>query len=213
MSLSRPTANKVSRKFGCAVGASLMLLSLSVTSAVAKPAQPQPSQPAGACTTQAFSQPFTALGDSNNYSLVPGGEFNSPSEGWSLFNGAHITQTTRPDGSTGGALDMPSGSVAVSPPVCVNLLYPTARVWERSPGGGSVTVEVVYAATKSATQPKTVGSLEGEGSGWTLSEPFEVRPELGGPEEGNREVRFVFIAGHNDQDSQLYGLWVDPRMR
>jgi hypothetical protein len=45
----------------------------------------------------------------------------------------------------------------------------------------------------------------------TLSQPFAVKPELGGSEEGAREVRFVLTAGSGE--AQLYGLWVDPRMR
>ena len=52
-----------------------------------------------------------------------------------------------------------------------------------------------------------------EPTGWTLSEPFDVQPELGGKSEATREVRFVFAAGKGSGDTQLYGLFVDPRMR
>ncbi len=215
MSLSRPTANGITKKLSYVAGACLVLVGLSATSALARTVQLQAAQqsPAPSCSTQAFSRPFTALGDSNNYTLVPGSEFASSSEGWELENGASVIQTTRPDGSRGGALDLPAGSFAVSPPVCVNLLYPTARIWERSTEGAAVTVEVAYAESKSAIKPKTVGHLAGTSTAWTLSQPFEVRPETTGSEEGNREVRFVFIANKHAVDTQLYGLYVDPRMR
>jgi hypothetical protein len=215
MSLSRHTANRIARKFACAMSAGLTLLALSSASASAGTQLPLLApEVAPSCASQTFSQPFAALNDGNYYTLVPGSEFNGSSEGWTLANGAHVIQTTRPDGTNGGALDMPAGSIAVSPPVCVTLLYASARIWERGGEGASVSVSVAYAGTHSATKPKKAGRLqsEGEGQGWTLSEPFEVRPELGGNEEGSREVRFVFIASGKGH-SQLYGLYLDPWMR
>ncbi len=119
--------------------ASLCLPAVSAVAAVA-PAE---------CAGQVFSQPFTAFGDSNYYTLVRGGEFNSASEGWELSKGARIITTTRPYGSgAGGVLDLPSGAVAISPPVCVTLQYPTARVWVRNvKGAEGVAVGLAYAGT------------------------------------------------------------------
>jgi hypothetical protein len=131
MSLSRPTASKVSRKLTCAATICLGLLGYSATSALA-----ETGSVTATCEGQAFSQPFASLKDSNYYTLVEGGEFNSPSEGWELSNGAQIVEGTRPDGSTGGILDLPSGAVAVSPVTCVTLLYPTARMYVRNVKGG-----------------------------------------------------------------------------
>ena len=89
VSLSRPTASKFARIFGC-IAASLTLFGVSAPSALAAEG--------GACEGQGFSQPFAALGDLNTYTLVPGGEFNSASEGWELSGGAQIIQTTLPSG-------------------------------------------------------------------------------------------------------------------
>lgn len=80
---------------------------------------------------------------------------------------------------------------------------------------------VDYATTRTANRPRPVGSLEGEGAakgaseagGWELSEPFEVDPQLGGKAEEVRQVRFIFVAQGRNSDTQLYGLYVDPRMR
>jgi hypothetical protein len=40
------------------------------------------------CENQVFSQPFASLEDANYYTLAPGGEFNSASQGWVLSGGA-----------------------------------------------------------------------------------------------------------------------------
>jgi hypothetical protein len=164
------------------------------------------------CPGQTFSQPFEALKDSNYYTLVEGSEFNGPEEGWDLKNGAEVVETTRPDGSTGGALDLPFGAVAISPPVCVTLQYPTARAYVEnvSGQGGGVTAGVFYAGTKPLLVP--VGQLSAKKSaGWELSNAFNVKPQLTGSEEGTREVRFIF-ANLSKGDYRLSGLYVDPRM-
>jgi hypothetical protein len=250
MTLSRPTARNIAGKFGSAAGIALGVLALSaapslaaksvaevttapapaVASAVApasaaaqvKEAPAKVSAELAVCPGQSFSQPFEALKDSNYYTLVEGSEFNSANEGWGLNNGASIVEGTRPNGSSGGVLDLPSGSYAVSPAVCVTLQYPTARMWTNTVQGKSnVLVSVAYANTKTASKPKEVGAIQEEendesnrpDTGWTLSAPFEVQPELGGKVEETRQVRFIFAATGKGSDTELYGLYVDPRMR
>jgi hypothetical protein len=233
MSLSRPTASSITKKFACTAGVVAGLLSFAAVPALAKKESVAPvvkeataatSAALAVCPGQTFAQPFEATGDANYYTLVEGSEFNSPSEGWELAGGAHVVNTTRPDGSTGSALDLPSGSAAVSPPVCVTLQYPTARMWTNTiQGKSNVVVAVAYANTKTASKPKKVGAIEEEENGngetnrqdtsWSLSAPFEVQPELGGKVEETRQVRFIFVASGKGSETQLYGLYVDPRMR
>lgn len=207
---SRPTAFGFTKQLGCAAGVCVLLLSLSTSSALAAPKTETPAT----CEGQAFSQPFGALGDSNNYTLVPGGEFNGPSQGWELSGGAQVIQTTRPNGTNGGALNLPSGAEAISPPFCVTLQYPTARVSVRDvKGAEGVAVAVAYAGTNTAEKPKSVGQVHGQQTSWTESNPFNVQPQTAGHVEETREVRFVFTAGGKTSDFQLFGLYVDPRMR
>ncbi|HEX3432841.1 MAG TPA: hypothetical protein VHT25_02140 [Solirubrobacteraceae bacterium] len=234
MSLSRPTASSIARKFAATAGVVAGLLGFAAIPALAAPvppaapvvatvATPEAIAPVKAapakvsaelavCPGQTFSQPFEALKDSNYYTLVEGSEFNGPEEGWELNNGAQIVEGTRPDGSTGGVLELPSGSYAVSPPVCVTLQYPTARGYiEAVQGGGGVTVGVYYAGSKPAGQP--VGQLNAKvGKGWELSAPFNVKPQLGGSQEGVREVRFIYANTTRSSDFHVSGLYVDPRM-
>jgi hypothetical protein len=208
MSLSRPTARKITTKLSCAAGISLGLLGFSAAPGLAA------STNSAVCEGQTFSQPFAALKDTNSYTLVPGSEFNQPSAGWELSKGAQVVQTVRPDGSTAQALDMPSGAVAVSPPVCVTLRYPTARAWVRNvKGGEGISVAVAYANSKTETAPKNVGQVHGNDTAWTLSNPINVQPQTAGPNEETRQVRFVFLSGGKTSDFELFGFYVDPRMR
>jgi hypothetical protein len=206
---SRPTAFRFNRLIS-AVGICSAALTVAAAPALA---DSRATETPARCEGQTFDQHFSGYGDSNYYTLAPGGEFNSPSEGWELSKGAQIVQAARPDG-TGGVLNMPSGSVAVSPPECVTLQYPTARVSVRDViGSEGVSVAVAYANTKTAEAPKNVGQVHGQQSSWTLSTPFNVQPQTAGHGEETREVRFVFTANGKTSDFQLSGLYVDPRMR
>jgi len=164
------------------------------------------------CPGQLFSQPFASLEDLRYYLLAPGGEFNGPSsEGWSFTGGAHLVSAVRPSGVIGGALDLPAGAVAVSPPICVTLAYPIARVWVNGVSGEKgVGVAVSYAGTTSELEPKAVGKVLSPNGAWTLGE-FNVDPRLAGKEAAAREVRFVFT-GHHGSESRLYDLFIDPRL-
>lgn len=226
MSLFRPTANHLGRTLGGLVALCLAALVLFSAQAVAhgwhrghwgppRPAPEQVNEELAVCEGQTFYQPFLAYADENYYTLVEGSEFDEGREGWSLRGGAEIEADQRPDGGSGGVLDLPPGSVAVSPPVCVTLQYPTARTWVQTlDGNDGLLAGVFYAGSgngpAAADWVARLGSDEGE---WALSDPFEVKPELGGAAEGTREVRFVFANWTWHSHFQLHGVFVDPRMR
>jgi hypothetical protein len=233
MSLSRTTASSFARKFACTAGVVAGVAAVTAAQSqaagtpivatapvgpavetIAKKAPAKVSAELAVCPGQTFAQPFEALKDSNYYTLVEGSQFNGPEEGWELQNGASVVEGTRPDGSAGGVLDLPSGSYAVSPVVCVTLQYPTARAWVQNvEGGGGVTVGVYYAGAKSGPTGQPVGQLNAKkNAGWELSNPFNVKPQLAGSEEGTREVRFIFANLAKGSDFHVSGLYVDPRM-
>jgi len=206
---SRPTAHRITRQLGVTAAMCSAALGLSAGSALAATSSP------ASCPGQTFSQTFAAYGDTNEYTLVQGGNFNTASEGWELSKGARIINGSDPNGSAGGILDLPSGAVAVSPPVCVTLEYPTAKVFVRDVNGSEgVAVGLAYAGTsRTVASPQNVGQVHGQQTAWTLSNPINVQPQIAGPNEGTREARFVFTAGGNTSEFQLSGLYVDPRMR
>ena len=167
------------------------------------------------CTAPVLSQPFSDLKDNRHYVLAPGGDFSDPSGvGWQFFGGARIVDEVKLDGETGGALYMPSGSMAVSPVMCVDMSYPTARLWARTlSGDGDVTFSVSYAGTKTELKPQNVGHVHGDRKGWKLSGDVHIKPELAGKDDGWRKVAFVLQAGGKTGEFELDGIYVDPRMR
>jgi hypothetical protein len=166
------------------------------------------------CQAPVLSQPFWGLKDTRHYVLAPGGDFGDPGgAGWQFFGGARIVDDTKPDGTTGGSLYMPSGSTAVSPVMCVDMTYPTARLWARTlSGDGDLDFAVSYAATKSELNPQSVGHVKGDRRGWKLSGDVHIKPELAGKDDGWRRVAFVLTAHGKTGEFQIDDIYVDPRM-
>jgi hypothetical protein len=163
----------------------------------------------GPAADSTFSQPFLAWGDFNWYTLVPGqlpGSFKGG--GWALSGGASEVSTTLADGSAGTVLDLPSGSVAVSPTICIATNFPTARTMVRNVvGSEGVFFYVSYAGTQTWNNPKNTGQVHGNGTSWTLSDPVQVQPYN---QPGWQLVRFTFSPGGQHSDFQLYNFYVDP---
>jgi hypothetical protein len=160
------------------------------------------------CSDPVLTQPFLSAGDSNWYTLAPGetpGSFNGA--GWTLNGGASIQA-----GQTGSGpvLNLPSGSEAISPPMCVASDYPTARTMVRNVvGADGVKVRVAYAGTKSVDNAQGAGSVHGQHSAWTLSNAFNIHP---GNLPGWQLVRFTLVPGGKSSDFQVYNFYVDPRL-
>ena len=167
------------------------------------------------CTAPGLFQPFSSWKDSRNYVLAPGGDFTDPAGGgWQLERRRRGSSTTRnPDGTVDGVLDLPSGAVAVSPTMCVDLDYPTARAWVRGVAGdGDVDVSVVYDAGKSAQVPKKVGRMHGQEARVGPVRDVKIQPQLAGKQSGWRLVAFVLSAGGKDGEFRVDDFYVDPRM-
>lgn len=163
------------------------------------------------CSNPLLSQPFLSAGDSSWYTMVPG---EAPDQftgnGWTLSGGANIATTTLADGTTGTVLDLPSGSEAVSPVVCVNSGFQTMRTMVRNVvGAEGVFFYVAYEGTNTWGNPQNTGQVHGQQNSWTLSDPVNVQPSN---QTGWQLVQFTFIPGGKTSDFQLYNFYVDPRM-
>ncbi len=89
-------------------------------------AVPAPSNCKALPTTKAFQG---VDGDASDYSLAPGGDFESGTAGWTLASGARIVNGNETLGVSSGskALQMPLGSTATSPEFCVDQSNPHFR--------------------------------------------------------------------------------------
>jgi hypothetical protein len=163
------------------------------------------------CSNPLLTQPFLSAHDSNWYTMLSGetpGDFNGA--GWTLTGGAEVVTATRPDGSTTSVLDLPSGSTAVSPEICVTSDYPTARAMVRNVAGAEgVFFYVSYEGTKTWSVPKNTGQVHGSGTAWTMATPVNMQPLK---TQGWQPMRITLIPGGKTSDFQVYDLYVDPRM-
>jgi hypothetical protein len=161
------------------------------------------------CVNPAISQAFALLGDTNYYTLAPGESAdNFDGSGWTLSGGASLTTTQLADGSTGQVLNLPSGSSAISPPMCINATMPTARTMVRDVvGSEGVFVSVNYPGQSGW---KNTGQVHGQQSNWTASGSVNIQTgNLAGWQLG----QFEFVAGgnpNNPSDFQVYNFYVDP---
>jgi hypothetical protein len=111
---------------------------LVLASIASAPAWADDSSPWGAaCTNQLVSSPFARWKDAQQYTLAPGGTFETPGT-WTLADGAAIVGGNEPffvhaAGERSSLLLTPGGS-ATSKPMCVSLQHPTIRMFVRNLG-------------------------------------------------------------------------------
>ncbi len=111
------------RLFGCALA--LLLLAAPAANAGllsgVLPGLVSPSDTPTTCNTT-VSQPFARWGDTSNYVLVPGGNFEKGTTGWGLSGGAGVVNGNEPfyvgARSDNHSLALPAGSSAMTPPMC-----------------------------------------------------------------------------------------------
>jgi hypothetical protein len=141
---------------------------------------------AQACTDQPLSRPFTPWLDYAQYQLAPDGHFDAGADGWTL-DGASVA---------GGALSIPAGASAVTPPICITPAHPTLRYFTR--GTGTQAVSVIADGVE-----VSVGTVLGTSS-WAPSPIVPIVVNV----LGERDVRFRFtsVTGTAAVDD----VWVDP---
>jgi hypothetical protein len=171
----------------------------------------------GACGDRPLSRPFMPWLDPMQYTLAPRGNFESGTSGWTLKSGAAIVTGNEPwkvSGPGTRSLYLPSGSSAMTPPICVETLDPTVRYFAKNRGVvalSSLLVEVVL--LNSSGQPVLTlpaGVHTGLGS-WHPSLPgvglLNATALLNG---GKVNVKFRFRPVGLGAKWQIDDVYVDP---
>ena len=155
------------------------------------------------CNNAPLSQPFAAWGDSSQYELAPGGDFESAS--WQLSNGAALVSGSELFAATGtlgaSSLSLPAGASAQSPATCLNAAYPTMRMFVR--GTGTVAVQVVYDG-----KAYTTGVVRGGGS-WSPSQVLRTGGALFGTLSGGTAQVNLRLTALNG-DAAVDDVFIDP---
>lgn len=174
---------------------------------------------AQACSYSGAEPVFSPWGDQHNYALAPDGGFEAGGSGWQLSHGAAVVEGNESyylnDAVDSKSLSLPTGSSAVSPPVCMAIDTPSFRFVARNSGDPSsqLRVEAVYKLL-GLVRTRTVGTLRA-GSTWaptqSISTVLTLSTLVGTLIPSAIEIRFTPLdsSGHWQVDD----LYVDPFRR
>jgi hypothetical protein len=133
---------------------------------------------AQACPYSGAEQVFSPWGDSSFYVLAPDGGFEAGGSGWSLNGGAVPVEGNEPfhlnDAADAKSLELPAGSSAVSPSICMSIDTPHFRLLARNTGDPTSTlrVEATYVLL-GLLRTKTVGTVKA-GPNWEPSQQLST---------------------------------------
>jgi hypothetical protein len=206
-----------SRRGGRILGAALALALTSAAPAMAGDATA--SNPDGCVVDHELSSPFTAWSDTADYALAPGGNFETGAQDWTLTKNASLSAGNQPyqivSTADGSSLALPAGSVATSPPMCIDSTYPFFRLFAQKTANGKtgLKVNVLYLDTKGNLKGTASGELHPDVNHWILTDALKIGvtfdPTL---YNGAAPVRFQFSAG-KDNSWKIDDLYVDPYAR
>lgn len=170
---------------------------------------------------QRLEQPFAALGDDGEYTLVTGGDFEGGAPGWQLRGGSAVRSGNEPYYVSGGgshSLALPGGGGATSPTMCVGLEHPYMRFFAREQGTltqsllSSLAVTAEVESELGLVVPVPVGVVPGSSS-WKLSAKQVILASLLPLLPGEHTpVRFTFTAV-GGATWQVDDVYLDPRSR
>jgi hypothetical protein len=160
------------------------------------------------------STPFAQFGDSAQYTLAPGGSFESGAPGWSLSR-ASVVEGNESYNLVPGthSLAIGSGGQAVSPWVCISSEYPTFRLMAKRVGGsGLLNVSLQYVNVLGLGVNLSVANLESDPS-WAPSPAMRLGNSLPLWLPGTSlQIRLVFQPGGTSSWS-IDDVFLDPYSR
>jgi hypothetical protein len=169
----------------------------------------------GACNEAQLSQPFARWGETTEYELVPGGDFDGSLGGWTVTGKAGLAAGGEPYGVTGSvssdSLALGALASAQSPWFCVNASYPTFRFFARDSSLLSTVLVQVVDETPLGPVVLPVGVVALSGQ-WEPTAPMLTGSAVEGLLSGGTAqvaLRFTEVLG----ESRIDDVFVDPRMR
>jgi hypothetical protein len=204
---SRTATSSIATRLSIAATACLITLGACTSAAVASTSAVCPSAPT--------STPFAQFGDSADYSLVPGGSFESGAPGWSLTGSTIVTGNESYEVAGGTqSLAIQPGGVALSPAICVTTADVAFRLFVRRTSGswGVLNVSLRWTDASGMTHNTTVASLQG-GTSWAPSPILELAGALPLWQPGSSlPVKLVFSPEQCGGAWAIDDVYVDPRM-
>jgi hypothetical protein len=146
------------------------------------------------CASVDLTQPFAALGDQASYFMVPGGDFESGTPGWSVSRAA-VVDGNDPYLPGTHSLEISSGGAATTPVVCVGIDEPSLRFATRKRSGLLTTllVSVRFVGPLGTPVQLPIGSVVPT-DGWQAPSQMIVANLLPLVDGNRTPVQFVFSA-------------------
>jgi hypothetical protein len=184
---------------------------------VAAPVASASSGSSTSCPIPPSSTVFAPLGDSANYSLVPGGDFEGSMAGWTL-NNASVVNGNEPwyVGGSGDSqsLSVGPGGSAISPSICVSDLFPSLRFFALNAqnnggtSGNSLRVTALWTDSNGNTHEFMLGRLsDSQFQSWEPTPSIALGSYL--PDGMSVNVQLEFSSGANST-WQIDDVYVDP---
>jgi hypothetical protein len=174
---------------------------------------------AQACSYSGARPVFSGWGDSHAYVLAPDGGFEGGGAGWSLRNGAATVTGNESyylnESTDSRSLALPTGSTAVSPPICMSLDTPIFRMVARNSADPTsrLGVEAVYKLL-GLVQTKTVSRVTA-GAEWAptqqMSTVLTLSTVVGTLIPSSIQIRIFPL--DNRGSWQVDDLYIDPFAR
>src|SRR3954470_1807152 len=129
------------------------------------------------CAAAPTVKAFAAFGDSANYSLAPGGSFESGLAGWSLTGASVVTgnETAKVHGAGDSkSLAISATGKAVSPAFCVGIEHPTFRLFARRTSGtwGVLNVKLRVKGANGVVNETVVAAPSSSDTAWHPTAPI-----------------------------------------
>jgi hypothetical protein len=163
------------------------------------------------CPDQSTSKPFLPWLDPADYVMVDNGSLESTS-GWQLSNGAKLVGGNEPFNVHGTgdrySLSLPSGSSAMSPPLCTTLFHPDLRFFAVNTGNPLATLKVEAITTVLGVKTTTPVGVLVAGKTWQPTLPLPFLTNALSPLGGSVSFRFTPVGKLSGW--QIDDVYVDP---
>lgn len=169
-----------------------VVIACAAVAAMAAPAPANALLGLGNPCGEQMSHPFA--GDSNSYTLIPGGSFEPGDPAWSLRGGATVVDGNQPFANTGAnSLYLPAGSSATSPFMCVGTLSPTLRLYGFSSSANTaLSVQILARNIFGVLTVLGVGVVYPGQTTWAPTNPALFLQSLGALVTNTTSVAFRF---------------------
>jgi hypothetical protein len=167
------------------------------------------------CQHITTSTPFAQFGDTNDYFLVPGGDFQGTAaeSGWALSN-ASLTSADAPAaagiGTETQSLLINGGGSAVSPTFCIDSTMPSFRfVAKQVTTGGALQVEGVLTIKRWTVTVPITTIADGSMATWAPVSSIKLPAPLL-PKWARLPVQLKFAVAPGSGSWELGDVYVDP---